>query len=114
MRSNYLTMFAAAAAVSLSSFASAPASALPAAKPAITVKSDVVQARMHGGNQWRGNHWRGNRGGFHHRRFYGSRLFIAPSYGYRSYGNGCYWLKRKAINTGSRYWWNRYNSCRWG
>jgi hypothetical protein len=45
----------------------------------------------------------------------------APAYGYTSYGydagytyaadGSCGWLYRRAINTGSPYWWNRYNDC---
>jgi len=29
-----------------------------------------------------------------------------------SYVGGCYWLKAKALDTGSPYWWNRYAACR--
>jgi hypothetical protein len=45
---------------------------------------------------------------FHHRRFV---VIGFPSvYAYGS-GYGCQWLKWKAIDTGSRYWWNRYYEC---
>jgi hypothetical protein len=44
---------------------------------------------------------------FHHRRF----AFIVGPYGY---GDGCYWLKRRAIYTGSPYLWQRYFACRNG
>jgi hypothetical protein len=44
----------------------------------------------------------------HHRRF----AFIV-GYPY-VYGDGCYWLKRRAIYTGSSYWWHRYYACRHG
>jgi hypothetical protein len=27
------------------------------------------------------------------------------------YGRSCWWLKEKAIYTGSRYWWRRYYNC---
>jgi hypothetical protein len=27
-------------------------------------------------------------------------------------GEGCYWLKRRAIATSSPYWWQRYRRCR--
>ena len=41
----------------------------------------------------------------------GSPYYGAYSgYGY-SYGSPCRWLKRKAIHTGSPYWWNRYHYC---
>jgi hypothetical protein len=39
------------------------------------------------------------------------RHFIAPVVLGAGYGTGCYWLKRRAIATGSPYWWDRYNAC---
>ena len=33
--------------------------------------------------------------------------------GYTAYGDDCYWLRRQAIITGSPYWWDRYNACRY-
>jgi hypothetical protein len=56
----------------------------------------------------------------HAHHFRGRRLFIgaAPlaygAYYYGgpySYGDGCYWLKRRARATGSSYWWDRYYAC---
>jgi len=53
----------------------------------------------------------------HHHRFHGRRYYFvgAPVYGaYYGYGygyGGCYWLRERAIYTGSRYWWNRYYDC---
>ena len=45
---------------------------------------------------------------FHRHRF----IFAAPLvYGTYAYGDGCHWLWRNAQETGSRYWWNRYNAC---
>jgi len=41
----------------------------------------------------------------HHRR----HVFIV-GYPY-VYDDGCYWLKRRAIYTGSPYWWRRYYAC---
>lgn len=39
----------------------------------------------------------------------------APEYVYVGSGyNPCRWLKRKAIYTGSPYWWNRYYQCIYG
>jgi hypothetical protein len=43
----------------------------------------------------------------HHRVFVGAPLV----YGYGYYGDGCYWLRRRALYTGSGYWWNRYYAC---
>jgi hypothetical protein len=52
---------------------------------------------------------------FHHRRgFHHRRVFIGAPFlygGYYYYGNGCDWLRRNALYTGSPYWWNRYYAC---
>ena len=91
--------------------------------------SDPVQARGHGGHGGHGHHM--GAGGWaprfssvrqfsgprhfvvrhhfrHHRRF----AFVGV-YPY-TYGDGCYWLRRRAIYTGSSYWWRRYYACRHG
>lgn len=111
MRKSYFAMLAVAAGVALTGLAAAPASAMPAAKHGAaahgTVQKNVIQVRQGGRH---GIH----RGGHHYRHFRGPRFYVAPVYSYRSSGNGCYWLKRKAINTGSRYWMRRYQECRWG
>jgi hypothetical protein len=49
---------------------------------------------------------------FHH----GRRVFIAAGYPYYDddygYGyGGCGWLYRRAVATGSSYWWHRYQAC---
>jgi hypothetical protein len=53
---------------------------------------------------------------FKHRRFDKFRRFaiygVPYLYAYTSYG--CDWLYRRAIVTGSPYWWNRYYACRDG
>lgn len=61
--------------------------------------------RFHGGG--------GNRGYRHARRGAYLALPFAAYGGYRYYGGGggCYWLKEKAMYTGSRYWWSRYQAC---
>lgn len=53
-----------------------------------------------------------------HRGRRGGRVFIYgggyPYYydGYDYYaGDSCYWLRQKALNTGSQYWWQRYRDC---
>ena len=48
-----------------------------------------------------------------HHGHYGYRHYgYAPAYYVASgYGGGCSWLKQRAHNTGSAYWWNRYNAC---
>ena len=35
----------------------------------------------------------------------GSRLYV---------GHSCRWLYRNAVSTGSPYWWDRYEACRYG
>ena len=44
----------------------------------------------------------------HHRRF---AFFGAYPYDYVD--DGCYWLRRRALYTGSPYWWHRYHACRY-
>ena len=45
----------------------------------------------------------------HLRRHYGGRGFDAgPRFGY---GADCGWLRRRALDTGSRYWWRQYRAC---
>lgn len=56
----------------------------------------------------------GNYGHAHHGRHH-RRVFIGVPLGYSYYdyydGVGCYWLRRRALATGSHYWWNRYEAC---
>jgi hypothetical protein len=47
---------------------------------------------------------------------HGRRVFFAAGYPYNDddydYGyGGCGWLYRRAIATGSSYWWHRYRAC---
>ena len=36
-------------------------------------------------------------------------------YGYvYGYHHSCWWLKKKAIHTGSPYWWHKYHQCKFG
>jgi hypothetical protein len=51
--------------------------------------------------EWRRGHRDEWRGGRDWGRFGG--------YGYR--GGDCRWLRRRAVETGSRYWWRRYRDC---
>lgn len=52
----------------------------------------------------------------HHRHFRRGVVIGAPLaygayyYGY-GYGSGCGWLRHRALETGSRYWWSRYYDC---
>lgn len=45
---------------------------------------------------------------------YGGYGYGHRAYGYSSYGDGCRWMYRKAVHTGSHYWWKRFNQCRYG
>jgi hypothetical protein len=42
------------------------------------------------------------------RRHFGYRDDGGPSYGFRS---DCRWLRHRALETGSHYWWRRYRDC---
>lgn len=85
-----------------------------AASHVVDVRSRGVFARggtvgvVRGGGRHFGHH-------HHHRRHYGrSLLWVAPPVAYYSYRryDDCGWLRRKAHETGSRYWWRRYEECR--
>ncbi len=60
------------------------------------------------GNRGRGTAFRsGNRRG--HARHGGSfGVYVGPGYGYSS---ECDWMRRRALATGSSYWWRRYRAC---
>jgi hypothetical protein len=115
MTRKLLALSAAAAAALLLSSTFGPANARPG----------------EGGGGWAGVkppddthlvHRRGHRGhhGYRHRHFYfGAPLVFGGYYGgyYGNYyygGEGCYWLRRRAVQTGSHYWWDRYHACRNG
>ena len=57
---------------------------------------------------WNGHgpgHWHG------HHRWWGYGVYPAFYGGDYYYGGGCGWLHRKAVVTGSPYWWSRYETC---
>jgi hypothetical protein len=64
--------------------------------------------------------YRGRHHGHHHhkhRRFRGYAYYGLPYvYAYSDYDGGysCAYLRRRAIRTGSSYWWRRYEECRYG
>ncbi len=72
--------------------------------------------RFHGprfhGPRFHGPRW-GHRGHFRH-RYWRPGFYWGPTIGIYGGYRGCYWLKRRAIVTGSSYWWRRYNACRSG
>jgi hypothetical protein len=39
----------------------------------------------------------------------GGGIYFGPSYGYGPVS--CGWLRRRALDTGSPYWWRRYRAC---
>ena len=51
--------------------------------------------------------------GHHHHR-HGVRILIGGGPGYYGYGSSCRWLKLRALETGSPYWWKRYRFCVYG
>ena len=87
----------------------------------VSVAAGAAEARHGGGGHWNGGHWGGmaarphafsgrHHFAFRHHRHH--RVFaFAPAYYDYGYADGCYWLKRRAIYTGSGYWWNRYYGC---
>jgi hypothetical protein len=64
---------------------------------------------MRGDGPRMGDRPRGYIGGDRDWRRYGRRGFEArPGFGYRS---DCGWLRRRALDSGSRYWWRQYRDC---
>jgi hypothetical protein len=71
------------------------------------IHSDAGPTRVYG---WRGGEEHHHE--FHHHRRGVGGVFVDGGYyddGY-SYG-GCGWLYRRAVSTGSAYWWHRYEEC---
>lgn len=70
--------------------------------------------KFYGGSKkvYGGKHHHGRK----HARFHKYRFVGVPLayYGYSNYAyldNSCYWLRRRALDSGSSYWWNRYYAC---
>ena len=80
------------------------AAALPALKSAVDVEAGITDVRYR-----RGGYSGGYYGGYGYYRppVY---LYAAPPvvYSYQYSGGHCAWLRRRARETGSHYWWNRY------
>ncbi len=100
MRKTMSGLLALFAGVAVMGTASLPVAAAPVAKHGISVQSDVIQARH------RVNHHRPNLRRHH--------IWRGPVIIHRFNGGSCSVLKRRAVSTGSRYWWRRYNECRFG
>jgi hypothetical protein len=97
----------------------------------VLVASTFDTAEAHRGG--RGGGWRGGGGSFVARSYSAPRFVarsnfarVAPfrhrhvrrafvgvplAYGAYYYGSGCSWLRYRALETGSRYWWSRYYAC---
>ena len=126
MRRALIAAGATAGLLAASALLSQPAGALPLAKSEAAPQQGIVELAGHGGHGGHGGGhggWHGGHGGWHGGgpRFYGPRFrgYYLPYYGYGyapyyyddDYGDDCSWLHRRAVATGSRYWWNRYRAC---
>jgi hypothetical protein len=61
-----------------------------------------------GGYAWKGDRRR------HYGRYFYPGIGLGLAYGgYSYYGDECGWLYRRAQATGSPYWWQRYEACRY-
>lgn len=95
--------------------------AVAAAFAVLLLVGSVETAQAHKGR----HHWSGGgaysgryvgayayRYGYHHHHHH-RRVFVPVyGYGYGAYGyDDCYWLHRRAVVTGSGYWWSRYRAC---
>ena len=71
----------------------------------------IAVGRRHFRHRFHGSRFHRHRhSGF--RRHYG---FIGgPVFHRYHYTGGCGWLRRRALATGSSYWWHRYRACRYG
>lgn len=95
---------AALAALAIGTLASTAASASPAALTSLSPAGVTAPAAT---QVWYRHGWGGGWGWGYPRPYVGfyapAPLYVAPS--------GCGWLHARAVNTGSRYWWNRYRAC---
>ena len=72
-------------------------------------RRDGVRSGDGGRDHDRGRQFRsGHRDGHHGRRGADFDIYVGPSYGYNS---DCDWMRRRAVATGSSYWWRRYKAC---
>ena len=80
--------------------------------------ASFAPADARGGHGGHGGHHGAHAGGprlfiaGHHHHFH-RHVFVRAYYPYYAY-DGCYWLRRRALYSGSPYWWQRYNACRYG
>ena len=105
---------AAALTASLALAASAGAVPLTAGKP-VVAESAATRIDYRGGHSGGGPRFSGGGPRFYGGgpRFYGGGFrygFYAPTPYYVT-PSGCGWLRVRALDTGSRYWWHRYHEC---
>ena len=83
---------------------------IPAAKTSIGGSGCKFHINPGGKYAYRG--WSGKYDNHHHYGHY-RRYGYYPWYGLPlySYGGGCAYLYRRAVATGSAYWWDRYRRC---
>ena len=92
---------------------------------AVASASDPAEARHGGYSGSSGRGWASHASSAHsftgpqhfafrhfHHRFHHRRFVFDGDYAY-AYGD-CYWLRQRALYTGSPYWWRRYYACRHG
>jgi hypothetical protein len=75
-----------------------------------------ARSHHHGAGGWAPHFAKAPHFAFHHFRHHRRFAFVGV-YGYPYYDDyyeGCYWLRRRALYTGSAYWWHRYYACRHG
>jgi hypothetical protein len=90
----------------------APHVSAPHISPGVGAMHAPRGAFAHPGAGARVYGWQGGprHGHFHHRRGYG--VIVGNYYdGDYGYYRGCEWLHARAEETGSRYWWRRYEDC---
>jgi hypothetical protein len=88
----------------------APHMAAPHIAPGAGAMHSPHAAFSHPGTRVYGWHGGPHHGHIHHRRGFG--VIVGDYYdgGYGYYG-GCEWLRVRAEETGSGYWWRRYEDC---
>ena len=109
------TIFAGAAlalSILMSGAIAGSASAAPAVGHVHRAAPAAQRVNERGHNQRGHIERRENHEHFEHRRFRRGPVLLF-NYGNRGH-DGCYWLKRRALNSGSHYWWHRYQDCRQG
>jgi hypothetical protein len=70
--------------------------------PKVYAGPKIYGGKIHHGNKF---------ARFHRHRFVGVPLAYYGYSNYAYYDNSCYWLRRRALDSGSSYWWNRYYAC---